>query len=231
LGDPFTVESLSERGVLGTARFARLSPGPALGSAELAALEPADRASREAEAGREVFRLECSVCHTEEGHLGIRRLVRGRSVAALETVLQTLAEPVTAAGDPISWRSPHLRLATRLGRRMPPFVGSAQERRALAIHLARVGGDPEAGLSEVSSGEAGADVFETYCAACHGLDSPWPMALRLRGRTYEELYDLIGRLDEVREEMPAFAGSDDERIALAEYLAGLSTGTKEEMVP
>ncbi len=230
LEDPFTVDALSERGVLGTARFASFSSDVRPGDATFDALEPEPRAALEAELGREVFRLECTVCHTESGHLGVRALVAGRSVAALEAALDSLAEPVTEAGEATGWGNPRLRLVTRLERRMPPFVGTAFERRALAIHLARLGGDGEAGVAGPAVADPGGEAFETHCGACHGPDSPWPMAARLRGRTHEDFYDLIGRLDEVREEMSAFAGTEEERIVLAEHLAGLSASAPNEEV-
>jgi hypothetical protein len=48
------------------------------------------------------------------------------------------------------------------------------------------------------------------------------MADRLGGRSVDEFYDLLGRLDEVQEEMPPFAGTEEERAALAAHLAGLA---------
>jgi len=103
---------------------------------------------------------------------------------------------------------------------MPPFAGTEAEKRALAIHLARLGGDERAGLAAPVTTARGSSAFEQYCAACHGAESPWPIAERLRGRSAGDFYELIGRLPQVREEMPPFAGSDDERRALAQHLAG-----------
>ena len=113
---------------------------------------------------------------------------------------------------------------------MPPFAGTAHEKRALAIHLARLGGDAEAGVAEPVGGNPGEETFETHCAACHGPDSPWPMGDRLRGRSSGEFYDLIGRLDEVREEMTPFSGTEEERAALAEHLARLAASVPGEEV-
>jgi mono/diheme cytochrome c family protein len=221
LEDPFTVESLGARGILPTARFSVVPAAYRPGTADFEALAPEARAALEAEAGAEVFRLQCAVCHTVNAHLGIRKLVQGRTVGALEAVLDSLARPVDARGDPTSWSDPNLRLETRLERRMPPFPGTAAEKRALAVHLARLGGDAEAGIAELV-GDPGEEAFETHCAACHGSDSPWPIADRLAGRSSAELYDVIGRLDEVQEEMAPFAGTEEEREALAEYLGGLA---------
>jgi mono/diheme cytochrome c family protein/cytochrome bd-type quinol oxidase subunit 1 len=224
--DPFTIEALDERGVLATARFARVPEGYRPGRPDFEMLEASARAALEARAGREVFRLQCAACHTESGHLGVRKLVEGQSVAALEALLDSLARPVTVAGGPTAWSNPSVRVETRLGRRMPPFVGTEAERRAVAIHLARLGGNARAGMAEVTA-TAGVQVFGTHCAACHGPDTPWPMADRHRGRSREEFYDLIGRLDEVREEMAPFSGTEPERAALAEHLAGLAAPGEE----
>jgi mono/diheme cytochrome c family protein/cytochrome bd-type quinol oxidase subunit 1 len=220
--DPFAVEALRRKGVLATARFATVPAGYRPGDPAFAALAPAARAALEAEAGREVFRLECSVCHTQEGHLGIRRLARGRGVAALTVVLDALARPVGTDGQPASWADPQVRLATWLGRRMPPFAGTEAEKRALAIHLARLGGEPHAGVTEAPPEGAGRRAFEQHCSPCHGPEAAWPIADRLRGRSASDFYDLIGRLPQVREEMPPFSGSEEERRALAQYLGGLA---------
>jgi mono/diheme cytochrome c family protein len=104
---------------------------------------------------------------------------------------------------------------------MPPFAGTAAEKRGLAIHLARLGGDARAGVEATAAGR-GAEAFDRHCAACHGPDTAWPMTDRLRGRAAGDFYELIGRLPQVREEMPPFAGTEEERRALAQYLAGLA---------
>ena len=194
-------------------------------------LAAAERAALEAEAGREVFKLECAACHTERAHLGVLRLVRGKSVAAITAILDATAKPVTADGEPASWSDPGVRVATWLGRRMPPFAGTEAEKRALAIHLARLGGDERAGLEAPAAAAGGADVFEQYCAACHGPDSQWPISDRLRGRAAGDFYEMIGRLPQVREEMPPFAGSEDERRALAQYLGGLAATAPGDATP
>jgi mono/diheme cytochrome c family protein len=218
--DPFSLDALRRRGVLATSPWAA-PPARRPGEAALAGLAAAERAALEAAAGREVFKLECAACHTERGHLGVARLVRGKGVAAITAVLDAAAKPVTAAGQPASWSDPGIRVATWLERRMPPFAGTEGEKRALAVHLARLGGGERAGLEASTAAGDGAGAFERHCAACHGPESPWPISGRLRGRSAGEFYEMIGRLPQVREEMPPFAGSEDERRALAQYLAGL----------
>jgi mono/diheme cytochrome c family protein/cytochrome bd-type quinol oxidase subunit 1 len=220
--DPFALDSLAAPGILATSPWAAIPAGYRPGDPAYEGLPIAERAALEAEAGREVFALECAACHTERAHLGVRRLVAGKSVAAIGAILDAAAKPVTAGGAPASWSDPGVRVATWLGRRMPPFAGTEAEKRALAIHLARLGGDGRAGLEAPAAAGAGAAAFEEHCAACHGAESEWPIGDRLRGRSESDFYELIGRLPQVREEMPPFAGSEEERRALARHLAGLA---------
>lgn len=150
----------------------------------------------EREAGQEVFRLLCSQCHTVDGYLAVRPLVTGRSSNTIEGTLARLD----------TWRH----------RRMPPFAGTAAERRALAVYLASLGGGRIDPLTPKVSGSA---VFDASCAMCHGPDGEWPIAPRVAGKSETELYDTIGRLPTMNEMMPPFEGTDEERRALAQYLA------------
>ena len=137
-------------------------------------------------------------------------------------MLPKLAEPV--GGD---WSAPHVRLTTWRGRRMPPFVGSNEERDALAAYLAVVGGAPVAGIAAAhESREAGARRFEEQCSMCHGRESEWPFDAK--GRTPEFFDDLITRLPSVNEIMPPFEGTDADRRALAAHLSTLTPPAKKE---
>ncbi len=69
--------------------------------------------------------------------------------------------------------------------------------------------------------EHGRRVFDAQCAACHGPRGDWPIAARLKGRTRDEFYALLAHLPAVNPVMPGFHGGDDERQALATYLASL----------
>ena len=77
--DPFALDALDRRGVLATSPWVAAPAAWRPGDPAFEGLPVAERAGLEAEAGREVFRIECAVCHTERGHLGVRRLVRGRA--------------------------------------------------------------------------------------------------------------------------------------------------------
>jgi mono/diheme cytochrome c family protein len=231
IDDPFALDTLGRHGVLATSPWAAVPAAWRPGDPAFEVLPAGERAALEVEAGREVFKLECAACHTERGHLGVRRLVQGKSVAAITAILDAAAKPVTADGRPGSWSDPGVRVASWLGRRMPPFTGTGAEKRALAIHLARQGGDERAGLEAPAGAGGGAEAFERYCSACHGMGAPWPVADRLRGRSAAEFYEMFGRLPQVREEMPPFSGTEDERRALAQYLGGLAATAPGDATP
>ncbi len=184
---PFTADDLLEHGALQAAKWVTLP----------------DRAvpdiARQDAMGRELFRLQCSPCHTARGYLGIEPLVRGASRGTLEGVIARLP----------GWR----------GRRMPPFTGTEGERDALAVHLALVGGATAESVASREGGAGGAQLFEDDCAMCHGADADFPF--QARGRAAATFYDLLGRLPQVNDAMPAFEGSDEDRRALAAHLATL----------
>jgi mono/diheme cytochrome c family protein len=69
---------------------------------------------------------------------------------------------------------------------------------------------------------AGRAVFASRCARCH---RDVPLDRRVAGWTAERAYLTIGRLPGVpRAGMPPFAGSEEERRALALFLAALGAG-------
>jgi mono/diheme cytochrome c family protein len=64
----------------------------------------------------------------------------------------------------------------------------------------------------------GERVLASRCLHCH---SAIPLAPRVAGWSAERAYEALGRLPELYPSMPAFHGTDDERRALALYLARL----------
>jgi hypothetical protein len=69
-------------------------------------------------AGEAVFRLECRSCHTEKGFIGIKYSVKGRTYEELDLFLEKQIE---------RWHP-----------FMPVFVGTVEERKALAKYLEEV---------------------------------------------------------------------------------------------
>lgn len=219
--DRFTITALNEKGVLKSSLWLKEPDGFDSRTGPDPALDPEERAAVEEKAGERLFHLLCFSCHTTDGYLALEPLVRGKSVGAMEQVLGSLAKPVDADGNPTTWSDPDFRLETRLGRRMPPFVGTEAERRALAVWMARLGGDTAAGVPAVAPGGQGKTIFDEHCSFCHGDQEDWPMAERIGGRTAEELYELLWSLQEINEYMEPFPGTEEEGRALAEYLAGM----------
>lgn len=211
--DAFTIDALRTAGVLETSAWIRPVP-PDL-------LAPHESAQRAVHQGGELFRVLCAACHTTDGYLAMRPLVRGRSAAALDGVLARLALPVDRAGHAAAWNSSDLHLRTWRDRRMPPFAGTVDERRTLAAYLALLGGaapkDIEADAPDPAA--FGASLFEAGCAACHGPGAMAPFDAK--GRRPAVFYEMLGRLPEINEVMPPFEGSVDERKALAVHLATL----------
>jgi len=73
----------------------------------------------------------------------------------------------------------------------------------------------------VSSPEAlalGERILAGRCLHCHAAI---PLAPRVAGWTAERVYQALGRLPELYPAMPPFHGTDEERRALAIYLAAL----------
>ena len=205
VGDRFTVDALNETGVLKAAVWSRLQKG-----------------SSEASQGEEVFRLLCRSCHTVDGYLAVRPLVRNASVSTTEAMLGRLAAPASGG----RWTEPRPALRTWRGRRMPPFVGTPEERHALAVYLASLGGATgEAPGPAPAADNAGARFFSDNCSMCHGPDADFPFDAR--GRDAKAFYEILGRLPAIDDAMPPFEGTDAERRALADHLTTLNPAAKE----
>ena len=108
------IDALNETGILSTAVWATKEAG-----------------GRTVPKGEAVFRAECSSCHTRDGYLSIRR-VAGAMDADLATLFLTALRD-----DGANWKA---RAAGKDARPdypfMPPFVGTDEERNALAGWLA-----------------------------------------------------------------------------------------------
>ena len=207
--DRFAIDVLERESLLRTALWTRNAA--ATGDAT------ADEISR----GRELFRLSCAACHTTDGYLAARPLVRGMTVAGAAGLLTRLARPVGDDGRPAAWTTAHGRMQSWRGRRMPPFAGTPEERHALAMYLASLGGMTPDAIARSAAGEAaGARVFDESCSACHGPAADFPF--KANGRTADAFYTLIGNLPALNDAMPPFEGSDADRRALADYLPTLA---------
>ena len=214
--DRFTLTAINSSGVLKASAWIRPAPDHLLA--------PSQYVAKTEHQGRELFRVLCAGCHTIDGYLAIRPLVRGKSADALGGVIGRLSAPVDAAGNAVEWTTIPVHLKSWRSRRMPPFAGTDEERHLLAGHLALLGGADPASLGpQAPSSNAGKTYFDTNCAACHGPDGLAPFDAK--GRRPAEFYEMIGRLAKINEMMPAFEGTDEQRKALSEYLATLPAQT------
>lgn len=215
--DRFDIDRVNEVGVLKTAGWTRLPAGIEL----VSGMSTED----EARVGEEIFRLLCRSCHTVDGYLAIRPLVQGKSASALEGLIDRLAVPKGPDGKTAAW-SRGVELATWRGRRMPPIIGTEADERALAVYLATLGGGDVTRPEIWSETHPGAHLFEDNCEACHAADADWPIESRIEGKSETEIYDALGRLEELNDMMPPFEGTDEERAALANYLAKMAGGAR-----
>jgi mono/diheme cytochrome c family protein len=104
---------------------------------------------------------------------------------------------------------------------MPPFVGTVEERHALAVYLARLGGATDEHLAAATTADDPARAyFDDNCAMCHGDGGEWPLAAR-PPQPADAYYEMLGRLPAINEVMPAFEGNEPLRRALAAHLATL----------
>lgn len=210
--DRFSLDALNQSGVLTTASWTRLPPAVTAQSGDARALAE----------GAEIFRLQCSACHTIDGYLAIRPLVRNASPSTLDATIRRLA----ATDGDVDWSAAHVALRTWRNRRMPPFAGTREERRELAVYLASLGGARPAAISAFDAENVGgARFFEDNCSMCHGGEADLPFDAK--GRSAGTLYEMIGRLPAINDAMPPLEATDAERRALAEYLATLGGKNKE----
>ncbi len=69
--------------------------------------------------------------------------------------------------------------------------------------------------------DAGAELFRFQCASCHSLDGYNAIRPLIKGWRETFIAAQLKNLDELKGFMPPFVGTDEERRALAHYLAGL----------
>lgn len=179
------VDHIDDAGLLATAKWARPD------------LPAGDRVA----AGREVFRLECSICHTADGYRGIRSYLALRQ-----------------------W--PHDRLLIMLGSldgmhdgAMPPFAGTDDEKADLGAYLESLqpAGPAAPGMP------AGKWVFVQNCAMCHRV-TPDDSVFRKLPANPAVAANALKSLPNLFTLMPDLRLSDGERAALVEWVEAERAG-------
>jgi cytochrome bd-type quinol oxidase subunit 1 len=77
--------------------------------------------------------------------------------------------------------------------------------------------------------EAGEEYFRLQCSSCHAVEGYNGIGPLVDGWSEQFTYEQLAHLDTLKEFMPPFLGTDEERRALAAYLASLSD--QEETLP
>jgi mono/diheme cytochrome c family protein len=152
--------------------------------------------------GAAVFRVACTPCHSERQ---LRPAVDGLPPDSIAAWLPRL---------------------DRVRGRMPPFPGDAGDAAALVQHLAALDGrlDERPPRQPDALVAAGRRVMEYRCLTCH---RDVPLRKRVAGWSAAFAFEAVGRLPRLYPGMPAFAGDDEERRALAAWLAALGAGQVE----
>jgi mono/diheme cytochrome c family protein len=152
--------------------------------------------------GAAIFRVACTPCHSASR---LRATVDGLPPASIAAWLPRL---------------------DRVRGRMPPFPGDAADAAALVEYLAGLDGrlDEQLPRQPEPLVAAGRRVMEFRCFTCH---RDVPLKKRVAGWTAAFAYESIGRLPRLNPGMPAFAGDETERRALAAWLAALGAGQVE----
>lgn len=158
-------------------------------------------------AGEDLFRIQCSACHT----IGFKNDITG-------TIKDWHQKRIVGIIGNLNGMTPF----------MPAFVGTEGEREALGawlFHITHPGVEPGTEVPPPAKSPASVDgkqVFDNYCSLCHELDGENAMRPKMvKYKGYEAVFDMLGRLEQINEDMPAFEGTEEERRALAQYLAQL----------
>lgn len=120
------IDALNEKGMLSKAAWAAKEPG-----------------GRTLSLGEAVFRAECASCHTRDGYLGIRKIASAMDAEFAEMFLTAMRD------DGANWKA---RAAGKDVKPdyafMPPFVGTDEELKALALWLASLNGGQVAEVTD-----------------------------------------------------------------------------------
>jgi mono/diheme cytochrome c family protein len=148
--------------------------------------------------GREIFRVECSSCHTPSSYRGVHQYI------------------VLRQWDPDKIRAMIGSLYLMHNGVMPPFAGTDAERDALAAYLGSL--QPPittpSGPSQTSDGKT---VYEHDCGMCHQVRADDHLFANLP-RDPQAATDAIKDLPGLFPVMPDLKLSEDERRALVQWV-------------
>jgi len=85
--------------------------------------------------GRAVFRAQCAMCHTQNGYLGIRRILAPVDQDMLSGILAAMKEDGEAYASGVHTQGGHVATEKLNYPFMPPLVGTEEETEALTAYL------------------------------------------------------------------------------------------------
>ncbi len=112
-----------------------------------------------------------------------------------------------------------LRTLDEIDSMMEPFPGTDEETKSLADFLLTA----ELAAPVQDGSALGREVFDVHCAMCHKVED---VTGNTAGMERQEIYTILGKLDELNDMMPPFGGTETERDALADYLHSLQQGVQ-----
>ncbi len=145
--------------------------------------------------GRQIFLMQCGICHSTHGYRAMAPRVRGWDSEFAADLLQHL--PVVRGT-------------------MPPFAGNQNDRVALATYLASLS------TASAPAADPGRQVFAQRCSMCHTVGGEF-RPLQMGGMDADSINGMLDQLDILNPEMPPFHGSQVERKALVGFLQSGST--------
>lgn len=152
------------------------------------------------QAGAELFRYQCYICHTVDGiNNPIKPKVAHMDFASMQNYLDRIHQ---------------------IRYFMPPFAGTEKEKQALAAYLVgTLHGKPltmPAAASDTSSAApSGQQLFANNCAFCHGEDK---VKRYIQGWDRQRIRTALDKLNELNSAMPPYEGSAAEKEDLTDYL-------------
>ena len=159
---------------------------------------PAAAAPRAADASRETFEANCTLCHDAD-------LVKTR----------------TAGWDRQRIRKALDRLSA-LTPAMPDFAGSPAEKDRIADYIVALQRGPAEPTAVEDEGE---DLFENHCAMCHALRAGEnPLHPKIAGWSPQRIRQALDRLETLRGGMPSLSATPRQKDLLAEFLAASREG-------
>jgi len=187
---PFAIGGYIYANGLRAAELARLDTTGFAASSNWINRQPSDPIAE----GKQVFAMQCGVCHSVEGYRAMTPRVHGWSAEFATDVLQ------------------HLPL---LRGTMAPFAGNEGDRAAVGAYLASL--SPPTSDQDLPPAELGRRVFGSRCSMCHTVGGSF-RPLSLAGMDTDSIDGLLTQLDSLNPEMPTFHGTEGQRKALALFL-------------